>query len=75
MSTKTDIFLRDFGDWFDSVPERMEPLINPEIPVGIATVKWSSGNHNIIGDVVCPKILVFPWELSTIEPDTKISTL
>lgn len=67
-------------DWFDTEPLQCTKkikgthLIHPKIHMGVNTVGSSLkyGTHDIRGDIPIPKVGKFPWNNSTIEPDTNI---
>lgn len=67
-------------DWFDVEPLqttkkiRGTHLIHPKVHMGVNTVGSSLRNatHDIRGDIPNPKLIVSPWNNSTIEPDTNI---
>jgi len=69
------------NDWFEVQPEpisvKNRHLINISKPIGINTIGTSMRNasHDIRGSPSCPKTVVSPWLISSIEPDINIKPL
>lgn len=69
-------------DWFEVVPEpemvsvKNRHLINVSRPIGINTVtgNFRHTSWDLKGTPPCPKFVVSPWLLSTIEPSSDIKT-
>lgn len=70
-------------DWFDPLPNQSTKkikgthMIHPKIHMGVNTVGSSMRNasHDIRGDIPNPKMMVSPFNNTTIEPDTNIRGL
>lgn len=67
-------------DWFDVVPEpisvKNRHLINMSRCIGVNTMGTSKKNasYDFRGSPACPRFVVGPWNLSSIEPDTNIKS-
>jgi hypothetical protein len=40
--------------------------------IGVNTVAWTNRNHDIVGPIFNPKLVINPWLASTIDPNTNI---
>jgi hypothetical protein len=66
----------EMGEWGDTVPVRVKSanLINVTTGVGAITSTKRNSSHDLRGTIVIEKECVGPWNCSTIDPDTNITS-